>query len=116
MKKKTKKTKNHLKFKKKYFVDRDGDKHAPFKLYLSYDGFDSGLDMKLDELAKRNSGEETSSGSGFGERDLDYDFFTEKGLNQFINKVRTRYRKSHGLYINSVQKAHIGIEWEDLDL
>ena len=90
-----KKTKNYMKYKKIYLVG-DGYKRAPFELVLTYNGYDLEFDRKLEELANRNTGIETGAGYGCesDERDISYDFFNEKGLKQFIRKIKTRYKNA----------------------
>lgn len=112
-----KKTKNRIKYKKTYIVGADGDRHAPFTVALSYPGLDEELDEKLEDLAERNSGSETGSGYSFdGERDISYDFFTEKGLKQFVKKAKTRYAKSKDLSIDCIQRAVLIVDFEEIDL
>ena len=112
-----KKTKNHVKHKKIYITDTDGYKYAPFRCDVSYDAeyyFATDLDSKLMELAERNSGIETGSGMGMGERDISFDFFTEKGLKQFAKKAEKRYGKYD--IVVTVTKASVEVDYEEFDL
>lgn len=92
-----KRTKNHIKYKKNYIIV-NGEKCAPFRVEISYDDYDWVLDDKLLGLAERNSGVETGSGYGCGERDISFDFFTKKGLKQFVKKAETRYNLKITVY------------------
>ena len=97
-----KRTKNYIKYKKKYIVV-NGDKYAPYRVEVSYEGYNYDLDQMLIALAGRNTGEETGSGCGFGARDISFDFFTEKGMTQFVKKATKRYGEKFGLVVASYE-------------
>lgn len=49
-----KRTKNHIRYKKVYIVDAEGEKHAPLRVQVVYSGYiDMELDDKLNALAAR---------------------------------------------------------------
>jgi hypothetical protein len=105
------KTKNHMKYKKKYIVIGES-KFAPYTVTIIYGDYNQSLDEKLISLAERNTGEDTGSGYGFGQRDLSFDFFTEKGARQFVKKVRSRYGYKHDL---EVELLRLEAEYKNID-
>lgn len=109
------KTKNHIKYKKKYIDAGIEGQFAPYVVSVKYDGYESDLDVKLIELAERNSGVETGSGFGFGERDISFDFFTAKGVKSFVKKANDRYSYKFNLE-TLVQRPNVDVTFEEVDV
>jgi hypothetical protein len=49
-------------------------------------GLDESKDEKLEQLATKLGGHEVGGGSGFGERDLEYEFDTHLQANDFVKR------------------------------
>ena len=114
---KKKKTKNHITYKKKFIVDADGHKHAPFVVtaVFSEEYDDDGefnahsVGPKLIELAARNSGVVEDNNSG----QIEFGFFTKKGLKIFCEKALFRYEYKNDLDL--VIKRAV-VEYEDVHI
>ncbi len=59
-------------------------KSKEFRLEVVYEGYDPGFDTKIEKIVKR---EFHSSGCGFGQRDMAFDFKTKRGLDNAMKRL-----------------------------
>lgn len=72
---------------------------ASYSLVVTYNGFDSDFDRLIEATARRES---SGSGCGFAQRDIDFEFATERGA----QNTAKRLRKIKGARKNNL-KTHV---------
>lgn len=118
------KTKNYIEYKKKYVTDLNGYKFAPYNVSITYttdycycycadctacNGESEKFIKNLVELAERNTGVKVyTDGEG-----AEFNFFTEKGLKQFVKKAKDRYEADRDFNVQ-IMKAEVSYEEVEL--
>ena len=65
-----------------------------FETSVAYKCEDEDLDDQLDPIAEQHGGESVSSGTclvGEVERDIQYEFATEEGLDAFVKEIKEKF-------------------------
>jgi len=84
---------------------------APFHVVVTYNGYDRDLYHKINNVARKYKSEETGSGYTYsGERDIGFDFKTEKSMRKFAVTVK---KVKRGIRIN-LQKAFVTVDYKEI--